>query len=225
MTTSRNLSPLHRNIFNNLQILQISTGVLQHLAEVKEILDKALAIVGPEGLRLHIMGPGSELEKLRPTLGPLGAEFFNLDPGALAFHSSLDCVKKDSHVLALPFFNVPEDKMAEFCRQFANFYRQTQQGTGQNGQCLYYGFAQGRQGPNNVVFCREGYKDAKAFLQHMTEAEGPLKAAFAMLEQAGAEPGKLSIIGPPEELKILKQALTFQADFFDLDANALSKID
>merc|ERR1712183_885438 len=39
-------------------------GVLAHLGDVKEELDRAVAIVGPSGLKLAVMGPEAEHEKL-----------------------------------------------------------------------------------------------------------------------------------------------------------------
>ena len=57
-------------------------GVLDHLTDVKEPLDEALKIVGEGGLKLYIIGPASELEKLRPALSPIGAVFWELDSQA-----------------------------------------------------------------------------------------------------------------------------------------------
>ena len=57
-------------------------GVMQHLKDVKEPLDKALKVVGEDGLKLNIVGPAAELEQLRPALGPLGAVFWELDSQA-----------------------------------------------------------------------------------------------------------------------------------------------
>ena len=57
-------------------------GVLDHLTDVKEPLDEALKIVGEGGLKLYIIGPATELEKLRPALSPIGAVFWELDSQA-----------------------------------------------------------------------------------------------------------------------------------------------
>ena len=54
-------------------------GVMEHLTEVKEAHEEGLQIVGEAGLKVHIIGPASELEKLRPTLSPMGAIFWELD--------------------------------------------------------------------------------------------------------------------------------------------------
>ena len=59
-----------------------AAGVLAHLSDVKEALDAAVAIVGPGGLDLSVMGPAAELEKLKEALGPLGAKFWELDSGS-----------------------------------------------------------------------------------------------------------------------------------------------
>ena len=57
-------------------------GVLDHLTDVKEPLDEALKIVGEGGLKLYIIGPATELEKLKPALSPIGAVFWELDSQA-----------------------------------------------------------------------------------------------------------------------------------------------
>ena len=57
-------------------------SVLNHLEDVKEPLSEALTIVGESGLRLYLVGPASELDKLRPKLTPIGAIFWELDSSA-----------------------------------------------------------------------------------------------------------------------------------------------
>lgn len=59
-----------------------AAGVLAHLGDVKEALDAAVGMVGPGGLELSVMGPASELEKLKEAMGPLGTKFWELDSGA-----------------------------------------------------------------------------------------------------------------------------------------------
>ena len=50
-------------------------GVLDHLAVVKQPHEEGLKIMGEAGLKVGIIGPASELEKLRPALTPMGAVF------------------------------------------------------------------------------------------------------------------------------------------------------
>ena len=52
-----------------------------HLADVKEPLAAALAIAGPAGLELNVVGPAAELEKLKMPLTPLGCKFWETDSG------------------------------------------------------------------------------------------------------------------------------------------------
>ena len=54
-------------------------GVLEHLTEVKQPHEEGLLILGEAGLKVHIIGPASELEKLRPAMAPMGAIFWELD--------------------------------------------------------------------------------------------------------------------------------------------------
>ena len=48
----------------------------------KLILCFAFKIVGPAGFKLNVVGPKSELEKLKPKLAPKGAIFWELDSGS-----------------------------------------------------------------------------------------------------------------------------------------------
>merc|ERR1711966_447735 len=59
-----------------------AAGVLAHLDDVKAPLEAALSIVGEGGLDLAVMGPPTELEKLKGLLGPLGTKFWELDSGS-----------------------------------------------------------------------------------------------------------------------------------------------
>ena len=54
-------------------------GVLDHLTEVKQPHEEGLGIVTEAGLKVDIIGPASELDKLRPALTPMGAVFWELD--------------------------------------------------------------------------------------------------------------------------------------------------
>lgn len=55
------------------------------LAQVKTELDVAVGLVGEGGLKLAVMGPAAELEKLKGPMGPLGTKFFELDSGMPSF--------------------------------------------------------------------------------------------------------------------------------------------
>jgi len=54
-------------------------GVIQHLEDVKALLDLTLDIVGEGGLQLWAVGPGDQLDILRPKLAPLGAVFWEFE--------------------------------------------------------------------------------------------------------------------------------------------------
>jgi len=58
-------------------------SVLQHGGDVKDLLEEPLKVVGAGGMKLHVLGPKSELDKLRPKLESRGAIFWELDAGAL----------------------------------------------------------------------------------------------------------------------------------------------
>lgn len=195
---------------------------MAHAAEVpiQANLKTALGIVGPDGLRLEVMGPPAELEKLKPIFAPLKADFYELDKDSMAFFNTSASgrnIGNDNHVTILPYFTVPDGKIEEFRKHFSKFYEKTRQGTGKQGQCLYYGFAIDAE--NNTVFCREGYKNAQAVLAHLDEVKETLNEA---LELVGSKNLQVSVMGPKAELVKLKETFKpLNARFFELDENAL----
>jgi len=58
-------------------------SVLQHGRDVKDLLEEPMKVVGAGGMKLNVLGPQSELDKLRPVLESRGAIFWELDDGAL----------------------------------------------------------------------------------------------------------------------------------------------
>jgi len=185
-------------------------GVMEHLGDVKDHLEAAVALVGPGGLDLSVMGPREDLEKLKPAMGPLGTKFYELDPEG--FWMSTGKPGPDTHVSLCPYFTVPEGKMEEFKTGFANFYTGTRAG---NRECLYYGFA--IQG--NTVFCREAYTSAAGVLAHLGDVKGPLDAAVALVGAGGLD---LSVMGPKAELEKLKEAMgPLGTKFYELDSNSV----
>lgn len=62
---------------------QSAEGVLAHLGDVKEVLDKACGLCGEGGLDLAVMGPAAELAKLKEALTPLGCKFYETDAGSM----------------------------------------------------------------------------------------------------------------------------------------------
>merc|ERR1712055_144109 len=54
-----------------------------HGADVKDMLEEPMKAVGPGGLKLNVVGPKAEIDKLRPKLEPRGAVFWELDAAAL----------------------------------------------------------------------------------------------------------------------------------------------
>jgi len=118
----------------------------------------------------------------------------------------------DSHVTVVPYFTVPDGKMAEFKAGFADFYKATKAGT---KECLYYGF----QVCENKVFCREGYKSADGVLAHLGDVKATLDKAVGIVGEGGLD---LAVMGPPKELAKLKEALgPLGAKFYDTDRGGM----
>jgi len=63
-------------------------GVLQHLAEVQELLGQAMGILGEGCLELKVVGSSASNEKLKPALEPMGATFYELQDGAFLMNTT-----------------------------------------------------------------------------------------------------------------------------------------
>ena len=59
-----------------------SRGVLEHIGEVMKPMNKLLNIVGGSGVKLNLVGPASELNKLRRLFSHHNADFWELDSRA-----------------------------------------------------------------------------------------------------------------------------------------------
>jgi hypothetical protein len=182
-------------------------GVLAHLGDVKATLDKAVAFVGEGGLNLAVMGPPKELEKLKEPLGPLGTKFYETDRGCMWFGGIEE--GPDTHVTIVPYFTVPDGKMAAFKKGFGQFYKGTRTGT---KETIYYGFAT----EGNTVFCREGYKNAEGCLAHLGDVKEALDKALEIVGEGGLD---LAVMGPAAELEKLKAAMgPLGTKFWETDA-------
>ena len=169
-----------------------------------------------DGMKVKFVGPAGELDKLKAKFGADKAEFFELDEGSMFFAQTDKAVMPDKHVSIMPFFTVPDGKMAEFKKHFGTFYECTKNGTGLGSkQCLYYGFAIN----GNTVYCREGYVNAAGALAHANEVKEVLGKA---IEMVGRDNLDISVIGPKAELEKLKEALgSLGPKFYDLDDGAM----
>jgi hypothetical protein len=177
------------------------------VGDVKEPLDKAVAMVGEGGLDLAVMGPAEELAKLKEAFDPLGTKYWEVDRGSTWFKGCEE--GSDTHVTIVPYFTVPEEKMDEFKKGFGAFYKGTRRGT---KECLYYGFAVS----GNQVFCREGYKSADGVLAHLEDVKAPLDKAVKLAGEGGL---KLAVMGPAAELEKLKGPMgPLGTEFWETDA-------
>ena len=57
-------------------------AALLHGADIRDMAAAGLARLGEGGVRIHVVGPDTELAKLRPKLEPRGAVFWELDKEA-----------------------------------------------------------------------------------------------------------------------------------------------
>ena len=61
---------------------QNAEAALQHGADIKEMVQEPLKVVGAGNVKINVVGPAAELEKLKPKLAPRGAVFWELDSEA-----------------------------------------------------------------------------------------------------------------------------------------------
>jgi len=162
------------------------------------------------------MGPAAELDKMKDALAPLGAKFWETEPGGLWNDECGTSASwgSDTHVTICPYFIVPEGKMGQFKSEFNNFYAGVRTGT---ETCMYYGFGvHGQQ-----VFCREGYRSAQGALAHIGDVKESLDKALAIVGDGGLD---LSVMGPAAELEQMKEALApLGCKFWELDEGGLLK--
>jgi len=196
-----------------------AAGALQHLADVKEPLDKALTLASVD---LSVMGPEAELAKLREPLAPFSTKFWVTDASGTMKRNRF-VSGSDTHVTIVPYFTVHEGKMEEFKAGFLKFYEGVKAGT---AETLYYNFAvhdaqsmelgAGSHGPgewDRKVMCREGYKSAAGALQHLADVKEPLDKALTLASV------DLSVMGPEAELAKLREPLApFSTKFWVTDA-------
>jgi quinol monooxygenase YgiN len=93
-----------------------------------------------------------------------------------------------------PYFKVPADKLPALKGILPEFAAKTR-GEPRN---LFYEFSINR----DEVFCREGYADAEALLEHLDNVQAMLTLALTMAELI-----RLEVHGPAAELEKLKGPL------------------
>merc|ERR1711915_856923 len=57
-------------------------SVMKHREDIKDILDEPMKVVGEGGVKLNVVGPASEVEKMRAKLEERGAIVWTLDSDA-----------------------------------------------------------------------------------------------------------------------------------------------
>ena len=103
-----------------------------------------------------------------------------------------------------PYFKVPPDKLQMLKDVLPEFVAKTRQET----QNLFYEFSIN----GDVVFCREGYVNAEALLDHLRNVSAMLEATMKMAELI-----RIEVHGPAAELEKLKEPLAhLNPDWFVL---------
>lgn len=105
--------------------------------------------------------------------------------------------KGDAVCTLVTYFEVSEGKLEEFKALIPQFVKRTRSESG----CVHYAFSIGGQ----VVFCREGYDNAKAVLAHLANVDALVKEALKISKII-----RLEVHGPATELDKLRAPL---ADF------------
>merc|ERR1712013_141083 len=125
-----------------------AAGLMAHMGEVKEDLEKMIKQIGKERVKILMSGPASELDKVKPHMdGRLTVKYVELDSGAL-------------HLNAFP-----------------KFYAATKNGPGAAG-CLYYGFGFAgdsmycREGYKSAEDCAKHGADVKEMIEEPMKAVG-----------------------------------------------------
>merc|ERR1712013_397933 len=125
-----------------------AAGLMAHMGEVKEDLEKMIKQIGKERVKILMSGPASELDKVKPHMdGRLTVKYVELDSGALHLNA------------------------------FSKFYAATKNGPGAAG-CLYYGFGFAgdsmycREGYKSAEDCAKHGADVKEMIEEPMKAVG-----------------------------------------------------
>merc|ERR1712151_26996 len=170
-------------------------GILLHLKNVDKPLKEVLN--GPaELLRLEVHAPATEIAKLRPTLEPLGCQFFVTEWG---FRNAVEptAAKEltDSVVTLAPYFKIKD------VERFKGIWQEDYKRFAHREDCVHYAFCFTE---DNRAHCREAYPNAEKVLQHLADVDAPLKAVLA----GPAELERLEVHGPKVEVDKLRDALS-----------------
>lgn len=111
----------------------------------------------------------------------------------------------DTAVSFHPYFKIHHGKIPAFkelCRRFVDKTRH-------EAGCLYYGFTF----DGDVVYCREGYLDAAALLEHVDNVGALIQEALTISDVV-----RLEAHGPEDELNKLREPLAgLNPQFFVLE--------
>ncbi len=94
----------------------------------------------------------------------------------------------------VPYFDVPEENLADFKTLCEEFVERTRSEAG----CLHYGFSF----DGNQAHCREGYRDAQSLLAHLDNIGAILERALNI-----ATISRLEVHAPASELAKLRAPL------------------
>jgi predicted dithiol-disulfide oxidoreductase (DUF899 family) len=172
-----------------------ASGIQLHLKNVEAPLKAVLN--GPAKLlRLEVHAPASEIEKLRPTLAPLGCEFFTTGWGFrnAVIDSSLAKELSDNAVTLAPYFKIKD------IDEFKRIWQEDYQKFAHRDDCVHYAFC---FTDDSRAHCRGAYRDADKVLQHLHDVEAPLTAVL----KGVAELERLEVHGPKAEVDKLREAL------------------
>ena len=113
--------------------------------------------------------------------------------------------KIDTCCTLVPYFEVPEGKIAVFKELSPKFMERTRTEEG----CIHYAFSFS----DNIVHCREGYVDASAVLAHLQNVGELLDEVLKI-----AKIIRLEVHAPASEIEKLREQLaSLNPQFFVLD--------
>jgi len=167
---------------------------------IGEMLSSGAAVL--ETVEAH--GPALELAVAKEKLDPLGTTYFEFQCGYAKIETSVASDQTFCNIY--PTFKVNDLAAVEKFTTEAVEKTKTEEGL------LYYGFTLDKK--NNLLFCREAYKDADAVLAHLANVGEALNKG---LQDKIFDLLSISIHGPSEQLDKLKEPTkAFGTTFFDI---------
>mmetsp|Transcript_159670 Transcript_159670/g.291372 ORF Transcript_159670/g.291372 Transcript_159670/m.291372 type:complete len:594 (+) Transcript_159670:96-1877(+) len=187
---------------------QSAQALLDHLDNIYLALQKTFPIAQVTGWEVY--GPATELEKLKEPLAAFPVSYWASDADSF-YVPARYLPALDTTVAVMVHWEFSAESSAAFKAGTVDFVKLTKT----EPETVYYGFTL----LETTAVCKEGYKSAQGFLDHLANIDEPLNEALKI-----ASITKIEVHGPAEELSHLTKPLeAFPVTYWPLEPGAFRK--